>query len=139
MPKLINQTLKMKKYILILFVMFGNFYASKAQQGDETKAERIEALKIAFITNKLQLTPAEAQKFWPVYNRYETDLREVIKSSNPNILDKEEQVLNIKKKYQAEFIKVIGSAKTNLLFNSEKEFRGVLMRQLKNRPKGQPQ
>jgi hypothetical protein len=129
----------MKQFILIIGLFFGSFSFANAQETHEERSEKIQALKIAFITQKLELNADEAQKFWPVYNRYETDLREVIKSSNPNILDKEEQVLNIKKKYQAEFIKVIGSAKTNLLFNSEKEFRGVLMRQLKNRPKGQPQ
>ena len=31
--------------------------------------ERIKAEKIAFITSELDLTPEEAQVFWPVYNQ----------------------------------------------------------------------
>ena len=65
----------MKKYILILFVMIGSFSGLKAQDGDETRAEKIQALKIAFITQKLQLTADEAQKFWPVYNQYDNEIR----------------------------------------------------------------
>jgi hypothetical protein len=48
-------------------------------------------------------------------------------------IDNEEKVLNVKKRYRSEFIKVLGQQKTNTLFNAEKEFRGVLMRQLKNK------
>jgi len=40
------------------------------QNNGITAAEKIQARKIAFFTEKLQLTPAEAEKFWPVYNEY---------------------------------------------------------------------
>jgi hypothetical protein len=135
MPKLINQTLKMKKYLLILFVMLGSFYITKAQQGDETKAERIEALKIAFITNKLQLTPAEAQKFWPVYKQYEAEIVNAqLNNKNAPELETEEKILNIKKKYKPPFEKVIGPQRLNTLFNAEgKGFRKLLIQQLQNR------
>ena len=38
-----------------------------AMQGD---GEKLTAYKIAFFTKNLDLTPAEAEKFWPVYNDY---------------------------------------------------------------------
>ena len=60
----------MKKYLLIFFVMLGSLSQIKAQDG-----EKIQSLKIAFITQKLQLTPDEAQKFWPVYNQYDNEIR----------------------------------------------------------------
>jgi hypothetical protein len=51
-------------------------------QGDSVQtaagAERIQALKVAFITEHLKLTPAEAEKFWPVYNEYQ-DKKEAIR------------------------------------------------------------
>ena len=37
----------------------------------EKKKEDIKAMKIGFITNELNLTPDEAQKFWPVYNEFQ--------------------------------------------------------------------
>jgi len=57
---------------------------SFAQKGERMQ-ERIKAQKIAFITEKLNLTPQEAQQFWPIYNKFEEtaqsvknkDLREI--------------------------------------------------------------
>lgn len=37
----------------------------------ERSAERIKALKVAYITERLSLTPEEAEVFWPVYNDFE--------------------------------------------------------------------
>ena len=132
----------MKKYILILTLFFGSFSLVNAQGGGdkENKKEKIEALKIAFITQKLELSADEAQKFWPVYNRYEAEIWQVIKDNKTggDALDNEEKLLNVKKKYRNEFNKVIGQPKTTTLFNSEREFRGVLMRQLKGKHDGKP-
>jgi hypothetical protein len=33
--------------------------------------EKLNAYKIAFFTRKLNLTPGEAEKFWPLYNEYQ--------------------------------------------------------------------
>lgn len=41
-------------------------------------SERVQSLKVAFITKGLSLTPAEAEKFWPVYNEYQ-DKREAVR------------------------------------------------------------
>ena len=45
----------MKKYLLILFLLFSSTLFVKAQDDGEKKAEKIQALKIAFITQKLEL------------------------------------------------------------------------------------
>ena len=48
-----------------------------AQNATGTKsAKKLQALKIAFITQKLQLTSAEAEKFWPVYNQYDNEIKQ---------------------------------------------------------------
>lgn len=132
----------MKQFLLVLILFTGSFTLLKAQDTrqdiKEGRSEKIQSLKIAFITQKLELTADEAQKFWPVYNRYETEIRQAYKDSKAgggDAIDNEEKVLNVKKKYRIEFIKVIGPPKTNILFNSEREFRGVLMRHLKDKPR----
>ncbi len=113
--------------------MLGSFSGIKAQDGDETRAEKIEALKIAFITQKLQLTTDEAQKFWPVYNQYEKELRSLqLNNKNGLALENEERLLDIRKKYKVSFEKVIGPQKLNKLFNAEIDFRSVLIRRLQN-------
>jgi hypothetical protein len=127
---------KMKKFVLFLVLITASFSLVKAQDDKDKRSEKIQALKIAFITQKIELTSDEAQKFWPVYNRYETEIRQAYRDSRNggDAIDNEEKVLNVKKKYRAEFIKVIGQPKTTILFNSEREFRGVLMRHLKDKP-----
>lgn len=101
----------------------------RAQNG-----EKIKALKIAFITQRLQLTPEEAQKFWPIYDQYDNELRNIqLDNNDPSVLDKDKRVLAIKEKYSGLFQKVLGPEKTNTFFNSEKEFRGLLIRRLQNR------
>ena len=45
----------------------------------QEKRERIEAMKIGFITEKLSLTSKEAQIFWPVYNEFQSEIHEIKK------------------------------------------------------------
>jgi hypothetical protein len=119
----------MKKYLLILIIILGSLLVTKAQ----VPGEKIQSLKIAFITQKLQLTPVEAQKFWPIYNEYDNEIRGIELSSDPNPLGKEEKLLDVRKKYLGEFEKILGPDKTNRLFNAERDFRGILIRRLQNR------
>lgn len=126
----------MKKILLIITLFVVSLSTVKAQDNDrEKRGEKVQALKIAFITQKLDLTADEAQKFWPVYNRYETDIRQVMMENrlSGDAIDNEEKILNVKKRYRTEFIKIIGPPKSSILFNSEREFRSVLMHQLKNK------
>ena len=125
----------MKQFLLVLILFTGSISFAKAQDLREKRTEKIQALKIAFITQKLELTSDEAQRFWPVYNRYETDIKQVMMDNKggADAIDSEEKILSVKKRYKSEFYKVIGQPKTNTLFNTEREFRGVLMRHLKNR------
>ena len=39
--------------------------------------ERIKTLKVAFITEQLQLTSKEAQQFWPIYNEHEEKMEAI--------------------------------------------------------------
>lgn len=54
--------------ILAVVLLLVSQVAIKAQE--QRGADKLAAYKIAFFTKKLDLTPAEAEKFWPVYNDY---------------------------------------------------------------------
>ena len=121
----------MKKYLLLIIIVFGSFSFVTAQTG---RPEKIQALKVAFITQKLQLTPAEAEKFWPVYNQYENEIRQVrIKNKNGDVLDNEQRVLDIRKKYKPSFENILGPERLNGLYNAERDFRNILIQRLKER------
>lgn len=121
----------MKKFVLILAIFFSGFTVLFAQDNNDPRGERIQALKIAFITQKLDLTANEAQKFWPVYNQYDQEIRSI---NRKDVIQSEQQLLDIRKKYKPSFEKVIGQPKLNKLFNAERDFRSVLIRRLKDRP-----
>lgn len=69
-------------HLLLFFLAFMANDLVAQQKRDSTRtaagAERVQALKVAFITDRLALTPAEAEKFWPIYNEYQ-DKRDVIR------------------------------------------------------------
>jgi len=121
----------MKKIIFLLLVTFTVFSIANAQK-QGTRSEKVQALKIAFITQKLQLTSAQAEKFWPVYNQYDSEIKSLRTDNNEDVLENEEKLLNIRKKYKPTFEKILGPQKLNDLFNAERDFRNVLIRQLKN-------
>ncbi len=123
----------MKKLLLIILLFSASFQIAIAQD-DDKRLKKIEALKIAFITQKLELSPDDAQKFWPVYGNYETEMKHIIMAKQGgDVLDNDEKILNLRKKYRTEFVKVIGQPRMNKLFNAEREFRGVLIRHLQNK------
>ena len=91
----------MRTLILSLFVLCISF-SSLAQKND--RREKIKALKVSFITEKLDLTESEAQKFWPIYNAYDENtfkvkhrelrgIRKNIKENVNTLTDAESQVL----------------------------------------------
>src|ERR1035438_10239486 len=124
----------MKRYLLILFLIMGHIAILKAQEPNDPRVEKVQSLKIAFITQKLQLTPEEAQRFWPVYDQYQKEVHN-LQMENPNrpVIKNEEELLDIRKKYLGTFEKMLGPDKTNRLFNAERDFRNLLIRRLQNR------
>ena len=124
----------MKKYLLILTLLLGSFsmaFAQENQPGDEqTKQERIKALYVAYVTQQLQLTPDEAQKFWPVHTQFETDLK-AVKQNQPELV-KEEARLNIKKRYQENFTRILGNNRCERFFRLNDEFKRKLRDRLQN-------
>ena len=124
----------MKKYLLILTLLFGSFsmaFAQENQPADEqTKQERIKALYVAYVTQQLQLTPDEAQKFWPVHTQFENELKAINKDLAE--LPKEQARLDIKKKYQDNFVKILGGNRCDRFFRMNDEFKRKLRERLQN-------
>lgn len=128
------------KTFLLLMLLCTSFivHAQEPPPPDPKREEKIQALEIAFISRKLELTPEEAQKFWPVFNEYKRDMRGVMMQhrNNPDMdeIEREQKMIDIRKNYRDRFKAVIGQPRMNKLFQAEREFRGVLLNQLKNRP-----
>lgn len=111
-----------------------------AQQPDQNQhtEEKIKALEVGYISQKLNLTSDEAQKFWPIFNDYKREVNGVLRTfkNNPDadILDRDQKILDIRKRYRERFAGVIGQPRVRTLFKAEGDFRAALINRLKNRP-----
>lgn len=111
---------------------------AQEENGEEGKNDggRLAAYKIAYLTKKLNLSTEEAQKFWPIYNKYEEELRKTRMDARANkdkVIDTDQKLLDIRKRYDGEFSKAISKEKVNTFFRAEKEFGAVVQRELMER------
>jgi hypothetical protein len=139
----------MKKIILPLIALLFSL-SVLAQEG----RDKIKALKVSFITEKLELTQAEAQQFWPVYNEYEKvtlkikfeDLRNIRHEIKDNInsltdkkaselLDKlskaENKLHEEENNLNTKLLKIISPKKILLLKVAEEDFKRKMFDQYK--------
>ena len=140
------------KYKIWLVIILTGFYSVAAFAQSNDKKEKIESFKVAFITQKLNLTTKEAQQFWPIYNEYLDKIetlknarKKELRSSNINIdnfsdkeleamLDNEflskEKEVELSKEYFNKFKTAIPVKKVILLYKAEDEFKRELLRQI---------
>ena len=153
--------LNMKKLSFIISTLLLSFSSSFAQgpggppPPDGRGKERVEALKVGFITDRLNLTPEEAAGFWPVYNQYQDELERLRKNRKENLMNArkdpegmtdaevEKMVdgeiafrqaeLDLVKKYNPQFKKVLPMKKVGRLYRAEEEFKRELLQKLQDR------
>ncbi|MEG3658843.1 hypothetical protein V5097_15640 [Arenibacter palladensis] len=121
--------------------------------------DKIKSLKIAFITERLNLTPKEAQSFWPIYNEHQSKRESLFREERFEIgseiknLDAlsdakavellarmqrlEEEKYNVEKSYIEKISKTISAKKTILLMRSEEDFKRQLIKQYRQKKGGQ--
>jgi hypothetical protein len=129
------------KKLLMMWLMFFGVIAMAVAQNDNADDEkngggRIEAMKIGWLTKKLNLSPEEAQKFWPIYNQYTKEIQQTRKDARANKDDEiktQEKMLSIRKKYDGEFTKAISKDKVNTLFRAEREFLAEIQKRIMER------
>ncbi len=112
--------------LLLLLTPFFSI-AQPPRKGMHPDRERIESLEVGYLTKHLNLSPEDAQKFWPVFNKYRSDVKAL--NSNTAIidpLDKQQKMLDIRKKYRTEFSKTLGQERGMKVYESEDDFRRML-------------
>ena len=134
-------------YILICWLM-----ANIAVAQTESKRDKIEALRVSFISQKVNFTTQEAQAFWPLYNEYQDKIilsrksfrQQYNKNTDYNFTtDKEAEAylnaeLTLKQKefeyykyYLEKLKKTIPVKKIALLLKAEEEFKKELIKNIK--------
>ncbi len=139
----------MKRLSIILIAFFLAFGAL-AQSKEAMR--KIESARIALITERLGLTPEQAEKFWPVYREYEMQqraLRKQFREARKNIdmeniteeqgkelmqimMDLKQKELNLEKEYSKRLTRVISTQQLLKLRAAEKDFQRMLLKRLQH-------
>lgn len=138
--------------IILLFISTVSF-----SQDFKEKREKVKALKVAYITEQLELTTEEAQKFWPLYNAFDDKQSELRHEKMRSILDRfkpgnveklsekdasnslaqmekiEEDLFNLKKKFIKDLQGVISAKKIIKLKKAEEDFNRELLKQMREK------
>ncbi len=131
------------------------FVHLQAQPGPGRNHQRIEAMRVSFITTEMQLTPEEAEKFWPIYNEYREKVKAIRQSGNEldkpvmdlseeeartfieQRMDREEELMRLKREYYLRLREVVSARKLILLERAERKFKEQLLREMQKRKRGQ--
>lgn len=139
----------MKKLIIITALLIAFAQITYGQYG----RERLQSARIAFITERLNLTPETAQKFWPVYNqinqrkqelrkeefslRRSISTRELSEDEAKKLLEDiyavKEQQLALEIEASTQYQDVLSAVQILQLMKVEEDFRRMVIDQLRER------
>lgn len=126
---------------------------ANAQRGNmrAERQEQIDAFKIAFFTEKLQLTTEESKAFWPLFNEFEErqdalqekyDLRgkrlellsdDEVKGHIMDQLEMEDELVKLRRDYTMKFMEVLPIRKVAMLQRINREFKKALLEEIRKR------
>ena len=144
----------MKNLLAICLLAF-TFQVLAQDPGHQRGREEIESYRIAYLTEKLDLTPELAEKFWPVYNEFndrKKDLRierskirldlsrsDLDDKTAKQIIDKElalrKQELSLEEEYYNKLSEVLTPTKLVTLLRAEMDFNKEMLRRLRRGPR----
>jgi hypothetical protein len=149
----------MKKiFLFVVLLAFGSVTIAQPKDKDhESRWEKYRAEKVAFLTSNLELSPAEAQKFWPVYNQLEKErweaqkfrreMEEKVQVAQETMSDNKIEQLTrefaatLQKEadllvdYNEKFLEILPPGKVLRLYKAENEFRMHMIKKFRDRKK----
>ncbi|GAA4301852.1 hypothetical protein [Compostibacter hankyongensis] len=141
----------------ILITSVSNTFGQSGTQhpgNNHARQEKVEKLKIAYLTRRLDLSSEQARAFWPVYNAYQKAYRQLTAAQRRARLaqgspqeataaqarqqleadfDYQQKVLDLRKKYNREFLKILPPQKVVILYRAERDFYNRLLKELRQR------
>ena len=156
-----NKLLVLSITLLVLLLNSITGSAQNRNTGNGPGRERIDAQKVAFITAQLQLTPEEAQKFWPVYNLFNTQKEDLnrdfmkvtlkFRKNEDAMTDKDandmadsyikhaQKMVDLQKEFHVKLKEVLPPKKLLKLYNVERDFQRLLLQRLGEHKSGPKQ
>jgi len=140
-----------KSFLITLAILLGTLVSNGQGDRFEDRKDRLEQRKIAYITTELDMTADQAQRFWPIYNKYTSELSESrggkrsMKKKDVELsdseaealistmLENEEKKIHIKKEYVGQLKNVLDNRQILRLMNTEAKFRKEIFDRFKKR------
>jgi hypothetical protein len=142
---------------MIMLLLSARLFAQEEefqqQEQDPKVKQKIQAARVAYITDQLALTPEEAEKFWPIYREFSEKRQHLLKEyrqakRNPDpgktaeqndkdlvelSLKLKQQEVDLEKDYSGKLLKVISAQKLRTLPEAERKFRQMILDQIQRR------
>jgi hypothetical protein len=146
----------MKKFGILLIMTMASL---GAYAQDKEAMAKIESARIALITERLGLTPEQAEKFWPIYREYNQQrrlLREEFRDARQSVdkenlteeqsrelmkkaLDLKQRELNLENEYSQKMSRCISAQQILQLRAAEHDFQQMLLKRIQNQRQMQDQ
>ena len=148
----------MKIVVIVLAVLMGSALPATAQESSDTNMEilkqKLKADKKLIVAGNMDLSEADAKKFWPVYDAYQKDLEQVnqklgqtikeyaeafnkgpvqdntAKKLLNEVLSLEEQETKLKRTYADKLEKVLPYSKVARYIQIENKIRALIKMEL---------
>jgi hypothetical protein len=156
----IYKNTKMKRVILIIAIVAISTASWAQKQGSNANAKsKLEVARIAMITERLNLTPGQAEKFWPLYNEFAQerrmmqqqalqarkgmDMQNLTEEQSKTLMQAHQKFkqdkLNLENKYANKMNNVISARQMVALRKAEDDFRQMILNRLEMRKRQQMQ
>lgn len=147
------------RFLLLTLALATSLFAiaEKSEQNDkQAEKQKMREKKIAFINEYVGFTPNEAALFWTANNEFEKEISELFgalravkrkineQSSDSDyenalqtMMETETKVHELRQKYFQEYQKILSPAKLFRYYNSEKEYRRFLLKEISQKKAGE--
>lgn len=125
------------------------------EEFDRPALQRVQAARVAYITDRLGFTPGESEKFWSLQNQFEIEQEKIRQKYEPkrpveSMSDSEagqfiegrfkmeKELLDLKESYYQRFNQVVSPKKIVMFHLAEKEFRRIMLQRIQERNLANP-
>ena len=139
--------------VLITLLMSFSVMAQRPDGSSRPNMEKLKAMKVGVLTEKLELTENQAKGFWPIYNKFDDERQNLNRAMRAKmratgdeesteeseiarqdeLFELREKELDLTKRYRPEFLRVISAKQYSDLVLAEREFNQMLLRELRER------
>lgn len=138
------------KYIVVIVFVFAGYEVfsqppASFRSNSLSPNRKLSVIRENYVDKQLKLSDDEKAKFWPVYRQYHDEITAIRKAKRQNIISNkssdqmtkdmqfDQQLLDTKKHYNQEFLKIMPPEKVKIIYQSEREFTEEMIKQLGER------